>query len=95
MSQRDELARLVYTHGLNGTPNSVADAILAAGYIKADSEEWAVKGDKPEPWIQDELIINDRKYAEKTAEDYWGGRFGYADHTARVIRRVVGPWEVA
>lgn len=48
MNERDELASLVYAHGLNGTPNSVADAILAAGYsrprvVNAETEAAALK----------------------------------------------------
>lgn len=50
MSTRDELANLIddaaewaTSQGRICSPHEVADAILAAGYIKADREEWGVQ----------------------------------------------------
>ncbi|MGF7125035.1 hypothetical protein [Rhodococcus sp. BE178] len=86
MSQRDELANLVYTHGLNGTPNSVADAILAAGYIKADSEEWGVQ--RAPRFGGTVSAMHTRGEAESCVRQ-WPG--------STLVRRSVGhgPWEVA
>lgn len=48
MSQRDELAALIAsrrgaTARVNDTDRLIADRILAAGYVKADGEEWGVQ----------------------------------------------------
>lgn len=72
----------------------IADAILAAGYVKADGEEWAVRGDNPEPWFQD-AMISSRDDAEAVACNYRSGRFSPGDSGARVVRRLVGSWEAS
>ncbi|WP_238840789.1 hypothetical protein [Prescottella equi] len=100
MSTRDELANLIDDAiGWAGQEDialadHITDAILAAGYVKADSEEWAVEGDNPEPWFQD-AMISSRDDAEAVACNYRSGRFSPGDSEARVVRRLVGPWEVA
>lgn len=86
MNQRYELANLVYTHGLNGTPNSVADAILAAGYVKADGEEWGVQR---APRFGSTISEMPTKGEAKSCVRQWPG--------STLVRRNVGrgPWEVA
>ncbi|RDI32434.1 hypothetical protein DEU38_103167 [Rhodococcus sp. AG1013] len=96
MSQRDELANLIasrrgVTARVNETDRLIADRILAAGYIKADSEEWTVRGDN----LEQLDLAADREAAEDDANDWRTGRYGECHPTAHVVRRLVGPWEVA
>ncbi|NKR90571.1 hypothetical protein [Prescottella equi] len=104
MSTRDELANLIddaaewaTSQGRICSPHEVADAILAAGWhppVRGETWEWAVEGDKPEPWVMDDHGIKSREDAEAAAERVrtdWPA----VDPTARVVRRLVGPWEVA
>ncbi|MGF7124058.1 hypothetical protein [Rhodococcus sp. BE178] len=61
------------------------------GYVKADSEEWAVRFAGPGglPLI-DAMHIPDRMTGSYVIADEYAD-----DPTARTVRRLVGPWEVA
>ncbi|WP_175278925.1 hypothetical protein, partial [Prescottella equi] len=64
----------------------IADAILAAGYVKADREEFAVRrGGVTYP----QVFFN----ADGARE--WADGFVPRSVESEVIRRLVGPWEVA
>ncbi|MBM4518350.1 hypothetical protein GS435_18645 [Rhodococcus hoagii] len=88
MSQRDELANLIDDAiGWAGQEDialaeHITDAILAAGYIKADREEWGVSW-QPAGSIEP----MDSKAEARDAID----RLVFGDR----VRRLVGPWEVA
>jgi hypothetical protein len=93
VSARDELANLIAQADSQEVgamdPRTVgtmyghlADAILAASYVKADSEEWGVSW-QPEGHIEP----MDSKAEASDAID----RLVFGDR----VRRLVGPWEVA
>ncbi|ASN72004.1 hypothetical protein 7S2_11 [uncultured Caudovirales phage] len=103
MNTRDEIADLIskaYNAAIDERPirdpwGKCADAILAAGYhkpVRGETWEWAVEGDKPEPWVMDGHGIASREDAEAAANRVrtdWPA----TDPTARVVRRLVTEWE--
>lgn len=97
MSTRDELKEILHRKGAycgncdyetggcsdcDEVLGIYADAILASGYIKADSEEWGVSW-QPAGHIEP----MDSKAEARDAID----RLVFGDR----VRRLVGPWEVA
>ena len=99
MSTRDELANLIDDAiGWAGEEDialaeHITDAILAAGYIKADREEWSVQGESDVPgdyWTEDPCGIGDRADAEIYRENEYSN-----DPRTWLVRSLVGPWEVA
>ena len=97
MSTRDELANLIddaaewaTSQGRICSPHEVADAILAAGYVKADREEVRLRvvgtglliGD---PWADIESARGAAEYINAQG----------VNDKREAVRRLVGPWEVA
>lgn len=103
MNPRDELAKVIDDAIEWAGQESISladhihDAILAAGWhppVRGETWEWAVEGDRPEPWVMDDHGINSREDAEAAAKRVRTD-WPVTDPAARVVRRLVGPWEVA
>lgn len=100
-----------YTHDSDGTKwfdyGSGADRIVAdfdrlaglLGYVKADSEEWAVqyerKGDptmsNPSGVVTNTTVVSGRSHAEQAVQN----RAPISAQNRRVVHRHVTEWEVA
>ncbi|NKS17334.1 hypothetical protein GS490_13490 [Rhodococcus hoagii] len=92
MSTRDELADLIRTafYRDGGNCDEVADAILAAGFIKAVREEVRHRV------VGTGLLIGDPWRSVESARDaveYINAQGMYDKR--EVVRRRIGPWEVA
>ncbi|NKT97294.1 hypothetical protein MWT96_20375 [Prescottella equi] len=90
MSTRDELANLIddaaewaTSQGRICSPHEVADAILAAGYVKADGEEWGAR-------------LGDASGVSRMPGEFQAQTLAELPNWVAVRRSVGhGPWEVA
>lgn len=105
MSTRDELANLIlsaidwaFEENISFEEH-LADAILAAGYVKADREEWAVqyerKGDptmdNPSGVVTNTTVVSGRSHAEQAVQN----RAPISAQNRRAVHRHTTEWEVA